>query len=48
LLAVMMLVANNHKIMGSDRNGPLLNLAGWATTGAMALAAAGLFVFWGK
>jgi hypothetical protein len=26
----------------------LLNLAGWATTGAMALAAAGLFVFWGK
>ena len=48
LLAVMMLVANNRKIMGSDRNGPLLNLAGWATTGAMALAAAGLFVFWGK
>lgn len=48
MLAVLMLIANDRKVMGKDRNGVWLNVAGWATTGAMALAAAGLFAFWGK
>jgi NRAMP (natural resistance-associated macrophage protein)-like metal ion transporter len=48
VLVVLMLIANNKKIMGKHVNGPLLNILGWTTTAAMSLAAVALFVFWGK
>jgi Mn2+/Fe2+ NRAMP family transporter len=48
VLVVLMLIANNKKIMGEHVNGPLLNILGWTTTAAMSLAAVALFVFWGK
>jgi len=42
LLAVIMLVANNRKVMGARKNGYTLNILGWATTAAMGLAAVGM------
>jgi NRAMP (natural resistance-associated macrophage protein)-like metal ion transporter len=48
LLLVIMLVSNNRKIMGDRTNGVGLNILGWATTIAMALAAVALIVTWGK
>lgn len=44
LLAFIMLVSNDTKVMGSRRNGPLVNGLGWLTTAAMAVAAIGLIV----
>jgi len=43
-----MLISNNKKIMGDRTNGVVLNILGWATTAAMALAAIALLVTWGK
>lgn len=48
VLLVVMLVANNRKIMGADVNGLLLNIGGWTTTIVMAAAAALLLLYWGK
>jgi len=45
---VIMLISNNKKIMGDRTNGVVLNILGWATTAAMALAAIALLVTWGK
>jgi NRAMP (natural resistance-associated macrophage protein)-like metal ion transporter len=45
LLVLIMVVANNRKLMGKWANGPGLNLLGWLTTVAMAgAAAASIFV----
>jgi NRAMP (natural resistance-associated macrophage protein)-like metal ion transporter len=48
LLLVIMLIANNKKVMGDRVNGLGLNVLGWATTVAMFAAAAGLLLTWGK
>jgi NRAMP (natural resistance-associated macrophage protein)-like metal ion transporter len=42
LMVLVMLVANNRKIMGGHVNGFWLNLLGWAATGAMAAAGVAL------
>ncbi len=44
LLIVLLLIANNRKIMGAQTNGPLANIVGIATTLAMMAAAVGMFV----
>ena len=44
LLALVMLAANNRKIMGDQTNGPVLNALGWTTVAIMS-AAALAFVF---
>jgi Mn2+/Fe2+ NRAMP family transporter len=48
LLVLIMLVANNRKIMGERVNGKLLNWAGWVTAAAMFAAAIGLAVTWSQ
>jgi len=42
LLVIIMLVANNRKVMGKRVNGPLLNVLGWLTAGVMTIAAIAL------
>jgi Mn2+/Fe2+ NRAMP family transporter len=42
ILVVVMLVANNPRVMGKRVNGRWSNLAGWATTSLMAIAAIAL------
>ncbi len=44
LMLLVMLVANNRKIMGGHVNGFWLNLLGWVATGAMAAAAVALLL----
>jgi NRAMP (natural resistance-associated macrophage protein)-like metal ion transporter len=44
VLALVMLVSNDRRIMGARTNGRLLNVAGWLTTGLMAVAAIALIV----
>jgi Mn2+/Fe2+ NRAMP family transporter len=46
LLVVLMLIANNCKIMGENANGPGLNILGWAATVLMFAAAFGLVISW--
>jgi NRAMP (natural resistance-associated macrophage protein)-like metal ion transporter len=46
VLATMMLVANNRRIMGTRVNGLGLNILGWATVVIMAIAAGALLVTW--
>lgn len=48
LLVIIMLVANNRKVMGNRVNGVWTNLLGWAATAAMFAAAIALFLTWGK
>ena len=48
LLVLIMLVANNARIMGERVNGRWLNALGWATTAAMFAAAIALVLTWGK
>lgn len=48
ILVVIMLIANNQRIMGDRRNGPWSNVLGWTTTGAMAVAAAAMFLTLGQ
>ncbi|MDQ6766610.1 MAG: divalent metal cation transporter [Candidatus Eremiobacteraeota bacterium] len=48
LLVLIMLVANNRKVMGARANGPALNVLGWLTTGTMALAAIASLLTMGK
>ena len=47
LLVVLMLMANNRRVMGERVNGFWTNLLGWATTLVMTAAAAALVVTWG-
>lgn len=44
LLVLIMLVANNPKIMGHQFNGLALNLLGWAATIAMGAASLAFFL----
>jgi Mn2+/Fe2+ NRAMP family transporter len=44
ILVLLMLVANNRKIMGERTNGRWLNLLGWGTTIVMSVAAVALIV----
>ncbi len=46
LLVVIMLVSQNHQIMGPRRNGRVLNILGWTTAAVMGAAAIGLAVSW--
>jgi NRAMP (natural resistance-associated macrophage protein)-like metal ion transporter len=48
VLLVVMLVANNRKIMGANANGLLLNIGGWTTTIVMTAAAILLIAYWGR
>jgi NRAMP (natural resistance-associated macrophage protein)-like metal ion transporter len=48
LLVLIMLVANNRKIMGDRTNGGWLNILGWAATIAMFAAAIGMLLTMGK
>ena len=48
LLVVVMLIANNAKVMGKRVNGLVLNVLGWATTALMAAAAIVLMWTWTK
>lgn len=48
LLVLVMLAANNRRIMGSRVNGPAANILGWAATAGMFAAAIGMFATWGK
>jgi Mn2+/Fe2+ NRAMP family transporter len=46
LLFMMMLLANDRKVMGERVNGRLTNILGWATTGITFLATLCLVVTW--
>jgi Mn2+/Fe2+ NRAMP family transporter len=46
LLIVIMLVSQNHKIMGGRINGRVLNVLGWSTVVLMGAAAVGLGLTW--
>lgn len=48
LLVLIMLIANNGKVMGERVNGAWLNVLGWATTVVMFVAAFALVLTWGK
>jgi Mn2+/Fe2+ NRAMP family transporter len=47
LLVVIMLIANNKKVMGARINGRWLNVLGWAATVVMFAAALALVLTWG-
>ncbi|MBK9527875.1 MAG: divalent metal cation transporter [Acidobacteria bacterium] len=46
LLVVVMLVANNKRVMGSRTNGAFTNVIGWLATLVMFVAAIAMFVTW--
>lgn len=46
ILVVIMLVANNNAVLGSEVNGRLTNVMGWVTTTAMFVAAIALVLSW--
>jgi NRAMP (natural resistance-associated macrophage protein)-like metal ion transporter len=48
LLAVVMLVANNKKVMGKRTNGPVTNVIGWFAAVLMFVAAVAMFLTWGR
>ncbi len=48
LLVMIMLVSNNHKVMGKRVNGRLSNIIGWSTAAIMSAAAIGMFATWGN
>ena len=48
MLVVIMLIANDRRIMGERVNGRWTNVVGWATTVVMFLAAAGVVLTWGQ
>jgi Mn2+/Fe2+ NRAMP family transporter len=43
LLALVMLIANNDKVMGKDRTGFLVSSLGWLTVAIMTIAAVAFF-----
>jgi Mn2+/Fe2+ NRAMP family transporter len=48
LLVVVMLVANNKKVMGERTNGLFTNIVGWLAAAVMFAAAIAMFVTWGS
>lgn len=46
LLVVVMLIANNKRVMGVRTNGIFTNIVGWLATGIMFAAAIGMFLTW--
>jgi len=46
LLVVVMLVANNKRVMGKRTNGPFTNIVGWLAAVVMFVAAIAMFVTW--
>jgi Mn2+/Fe2+ NRAMP family transporter len=46
VLVVVMLIANNKKVLGARVNGRVTNIVGWTTTALMFAAAIGLIVTW--
>ena len=46
ILVVVMLVANNKKVLGREVNGLITNVTGWLTTATMFAAAIGLVLTW--
>lgn len=48
LLVVIMLVANNKRVMGARTNGRWTNVLGWLATVVMFAAAIGMFVTWSQ
>jgi NRAMP (natural resistance-associated macrophage protein)-like metal ion transporter len=46
VLVVVMLIANNRKVLGAHVNGRVTNVVGWATTAVMFAAAIGLILTW--
>ena len=46
LLVVVMLVANNKRVMGTRTNGPATNIIGWLAAIIMFAAAIAMFVTW--
>jgi Mn2+/Fe2+ NRAMP family transporter len=46
LLVIIMLIANNQKVMGKRTNGGLTNVLGWLTTVVMFAAAICLILTW--
>lgn len=47
LLLIIMLIANNERVMGRRVNGPISNILGWTATLVMFAAAIGMFLTWG-
>jgi NRAMP (natural resistance-associated macrophage protein)-like metal ion transporter len=47
-LILVMLIANNKKVMGKRMNGRFANILGWLTTVAMFAAGIGMFLTWGQ
>ena len=48
LLVVVMLVANNKRVMGTRTNGPFTNVVGWLAAAIMFAAAIAMFLTWGN
>lgn len=48
LLVIVMLVANNKRVMGKRTNGPVTNIIGWLAAAVMFAAAIAMFVLWGS
>ena len=48
LLVVVMLVANNKRVMGDRVNGTFANIVGWLATAVMFIAAIAMFITWGN
>jgi NRAMP (natural resistance-associated macrophage protein)-like metal ion transporter len=48
LVVIIMLIANNRRVMGERINGSGLNVLGWATASVMFAAAFGLVLTWGQ
>ncbi|MEP7076245.1 MAG: divalent metal cation transporter [Acidobacteriota bacterium] len=46
LLVVVMLVANNKRVMGKRTNGPVTNILGWLAVAIMSSAAIAMFITW--
>ena len=46
LLVVVMLVANNKRVMGKRTNGPVTNILGWLAAAIMFAAAIAMFITW--
>ncbi|MEP6847861.1 MAG: Nramp family divalent metal transporter [Acidobacteriota bacterium] len=46
LLVVVMLVANNKRVMGKRTNGPVTNMLGWLAAAIMSAAAIAMFITW--
>jgi NRAMP (natural resistance-associated macrophage protein)-like metal ion transporter len=46
LMVIVMLIGNDRKVMGSQRNGAVLNFLGWTATAFMAIAAIVLVYTW--